>query len=755
MAPALGAATPRAAEAAKLDPSAMQWLSIQKIENKTPYELRLLDSTKTEMTNWLKPATGTISARGEGRAEGESVVQNTPVSLGHGVAQLITYGLYLDGKYDGMMVLASGVDCTKRLPFVMTCTEFHRWQHTWITTTNQKWKVFAVYDNNDGPPDNWQTHFVLEQRDRPNSSGPLHTKLSKFNPLPAQSGGARSTVDTAPGDAPTLNGGLGPWGVTQIVDNHSPYIFKKIMTWSSTGTSFLGHEFPDQMLAFHDYQTLYANYATWHGPNAFAMYEAIDPLLPRDRNHLGGLIIEAATNCNVGVKIDGIPTTCGEFNSASFSIASAIERYKLSSHAESSGVPPYNLLVNTVVTGDATPPAPTTTTLPPTPPTLDCAASVDAQASVAAANLHLCTSAGRPLPTVEVTGGALPEGTKLERSPGPDGTDLVLAGTPTAVGTFPVHLRARSEAGSVEADVTVEVRTAPAPTTTTQPAGGTTSFPTPEELGPKDLTTGPDGALWFTAANDRIGRMATDGAVTSFGGDGIADPQGITTGPDGALWFANLGSDSIGRITTDGVVSNFRGDGISRPRSITAGPDGALWFTNTGADSVGRITTAGQVSKFAGDKYGQPQNIVTGPDRNLWYTSINYNMIYRLTPAGRVASFTADSVSSPDEIVSGPDGNLWFTNSNRKSIGRITPGGEITKFSDDSIRDPNGLTVGPDDNLWFTDASHHAVSRLTPAGVTTDFVDRNHIFSPQRIAAGPDGAVWFVNSNPTIGRVST
>jgi hypothetical protein len=131
---AVGAATRSAARAAGLDPSSTQWLSVQEIENKTPYELRLLDSTKTEMTDWLAPATETIRPRGEGRSDGHSVVRNSSVAIGHGVAQLIIYGLHLDGKYDGMIVLASGVGCTQKIPVEMTCTQHHRW--LWFVNGN-------------------------------------------------------------------------------------------------------------------------------------------------------------------------------------------------------------------------------------------------------------------------------------------------------------------------------------------------------------------------------------------------------------------------------------------------------------------------------------------------------------------------------------------------------------------------------------------------------------------------------------------
>ncbi|HEX9304299.1 MAG TPA: hypothetical protein VGA31_07600, partial [Thermoanaerobaculia bacterium] len=69
----------------------------------------------------------------------------------------------------------------------------------------------------------------------------------------------------------------------------------------------------------------------------------------------------------------------------------------------------------------------------------------------------------------------------------------------------------------------------------------------------------------------------------------------ITTGPDGNLWF--IEGNAIGRITTAGVVTEFpMPTPQSYPTRIVAGPDGALWFTESGfangSPKIGRITTA-------------------------------------------------------------------------------------------------------------------------------------------------------------------
>src|SRR2546425_5716980 len=73
----------------------------------------------------------------------------------------------------------------------------------------------------------------------------------------------------------------------------------------------------------------------------------------------------------------------------------------------------------------------------------------------------------------------------------------------------------------------------------------------------------------------------------------LSAPLEITSGPDGALWFTDL--VRIGRVTTGGSFSLF-----SVPPAgsfgITAGPDGALWFTEFITSGIGRFTPSGSSS---------------------------------------------------------------------------------------------------------------------------------------------------------------
>ena len=176
--------------------------------------------------------------------------------------------------------------------------------------------------------------------------------------------------------------------------------------------------------------------------------------------------------------------------------------------------------------------------------------------------------------------------------------------------------------------------------------------------------------------DNSIGRITTAGVVTNYTGTGINGPLGITTGPDGALWFTNNFNNSIGRITTAGVVTNYTDPSISSPCGITAGPDGALWFTNRGNNSIGRITTAGVVTNYIGTGINDPYRIMAGPGGALWFTNQGGNSIGRITTTGVVTNYPDPQINSPGSITVGPDGARWFTNGpfDSWSIGRSVAG---------------------------------------------------------------------------------
>ena len=293
------------------------------------------------------------------------------------------------------------------------------------------------------------------------------------------------------------------------------------------------------------------------------------------------------------------------------------------------------------------------------------------------------------------------------------------------------------------------------------------------------ITTGPDGALWFTQIN-QIGRITTAGAVTEYVlPNPLGSPLGITAGPDGALWFTYCASSSyIGRITTAGAVTEYpvplgAGGDSGCIFSITTGPDGNLWFAAAGY--IGKMTSSGSFTQYVIPSGGSGGGITTGPDGALWFTESN-NSVGRITTTGSITEYPGPISSTFVDfaIAAGPDGALWaggLSLTGPSSILRITTSGSFTEYalpplSDSAIiEQTSGITTGPDGNLWFVkcgcDGQFNCVTRLgniITAGIPTIYLLQSGTFSlldsMGAITLGPDQALWFVDgTSDTIGQV--
>ncbi len=213
--------------------------------------------------------------------------------------------------------------------------------------------------------------------------------------------------------------------------------------------------------------------------------------------------------------------------------------------------------------------------------------------------------------------------------------------------------------------------------------------------------------------------MTTSGSFTStpLPSGCCAPVQGITSGPDGALWFTEGGyccgdegpGNRIGRITTAGVITEFEQIPSSNPMGIVAGSDGALWFTEQSGNRIGKITTSGFIVEYPVTSCCGLQSIAAGQDGDLWFTVPNANMVGRITTHGVITEYSLPNANSnPWGITGGPDGAVWFTEQQGARIGRIvthipvSAGDAIIEYSlPANTAAPGAMTVGPDHNLWF------------------------------------------------------
>jgi streptogramin lyase len=207
-------------------------------------------------------------------------------------------------------------------------------------------------------------------------------------------------------------------------------------------------------------------------------------------------------------------------------------------------------------------------------------------------------------------------------------------------------------------------------------------FQLPMYSDPRDITSGPDGNIWFTEFRGAIGKVTLGGSS----GDTLAEfptplshaAFGIADGPDGAIWFCELLNDRIGRIdpNTD-VITMFRMSKKSGPVHLVTGPnDGYMYVTERFISKVAQVTTAGTiVREFALSAGSHPEGIALGADGNLYVTEFDAGKIAEITlPNGVVTEVNIPtSGSRPWDIIGGPDGNIWFTESATGKIGKMSP----------------------------------------------------------------------------------
>lgn len=293
-------------------------------------------------------------------------------------------------------------------------------------------------------------------------------------------------------------------------------------------------------------------------------------------------------------------------------------------------------------------------------------------------------------------------------------------------------------------------------------------------LGLVDLTTGPDGNLWFTHfASGLIGRVTPTGTITELQVTNIGDagPNGITAGPDGNVWFTitnhgGNGTEAIGRITPMGMITTFPIPAtMNDPEFITLGPDHNLWFTESWGKAIGRVTTTGTFTQFTLASGNEPNRITAGPDGNLWFgglTDVTFKgFVGRITPQGIPTGNLLPNTGSTGitGMTSGPDGNLWFSDYSAETIDRMTPSGELATFPDTNY--PDIIVQGPDGNLWFTEVVANKIGRITPSGTVTEFPipeTGSPNKGPEGITTGPDGKLWFALEATTpeeMGSVTT
>jgi virginiamycin B lyase len=125
-----------------------------------------------------------------------------------------------------------------------------------------------------------------------------------------------------------------------------------------------------------------------------------------------------------------------------------------------------------------------------------------------------------------------------------------------------------------------------------------TEYPLPDpKARPRRIALTPDDVVWYTDyARGYLGRLdPTSGKVEEFASPGGGDsrPYGITTGADGALWYSESGVEPNTIVRFDPKTKDVQkwpipsGGGVIR-HMVTA-PSGDIWIACSGVNKIGRV----------------------------------------------------------------------------------------------------------------------------------------------------------------------
>ncbi|MFY9574616.1 MAG: IPT/TIG domain-containing protein, partial [Blastocatellia bacterium] len=292
------------------------------------------------------------------------------------------------------------------------------------------------------------------------------------------------------------------------------------------------------------------------------------------------------------------------------------------------------------------------------------------------------------------------------------------------------------------------------------------------------IASAPDDTIYVAdAGNNRIRKIAIDGAVTTVAGDGNAgfadgpgasaqfnNPQGVAVDSSGGVYVADTGNHRLRRIATDGTVSTMAGSGtaglqdgagaqarFNSPRGLAFDNGGNIYVADTGNSAVRFISAGGNVSTVAGDgTIGSSDSpaarfngligiVFNGGSLYAYLADTNNHKIRRLDSAGNVLTIGgadrgfADEApglarfADPSGIAIEATGKLIIADATNSLVRLVDPGtapvSTIAGAGERGIADgsgsvarfftPRGVAVERSSAILIADTGNHTVRRIT------------------------------------------
>ena len=255
-----------------------------------------------------------------------------------------------------------------------------------------------------------------------------------------------------------------------------------------------------------------------------------------------------------------------------------------------------------------------------------------------------------------------------------------------------------------------------------------------------------------------------------------ASPASLLYGLDGRMWITSVDASpgGVGLVAikpSNDTVSNYQ-NSTNEYIALTNGTDGYIWGADSNTVTLDKILPSTGAVLFSKPLQYGPAGIATGPDGTIWATETT------ASGSGNIARYNAlsDTLSeypaatsnapnpNPGAIIVGPDGNPWFCNVEGTSLGvytsseidEISPTGTITMVANLGSFICGNLAMQSDQSAvwvtWSAFAPAPSAMRVPYSGSIPVTASQFSGFSgsPNYVAAGADGAIYFTENGPSI-----
>lgn len=193
--------------------------------------------------------------------------------------------------------------------------------------------------------------------------------------------------------------------------------------------------------------------------------------------------------------------------------------------------------------------------------------------------------------------------------------------------------------------------------------------------------------------------------------------------------------------------------------AIASGIGKSLWVTLTGDAAIMKISTTGKAEIYSTPTSDSSPEAITLNGKEMWFSEWATDCVGSINAEGKITEYSTGLVETNSVGMTTADKEAWFT-TDHNGIGKVTGAGKIHLYSlPDDNSQPTAITLGPDGNLWFVESEGSNVGKMTPEGKVTEYnVGFNGFSNSFGIAAGSDGRIWFAdpgNSTPRIGAINT